>query len=131
MSHSVKIIPHTKCIKIHYSNCNSYNADFDGDEMNMHFPQNEIARSESLVLSSAFHHSKIPTQKTIMRGLIQDNILGSVFLTKKDTFFSQNLLFKFLSFLEKPKKKFKKFIFSYHNKTKPFMDWKTNYFYFF
>jgi DNA-directed RNA polymerase I subunit RPA1 len=24
-----------------------YNADFDGDEMNMHFAQNELARSEA------------------------------------------------------------------------------------
>jgi len=24
---------------MHYANCNTYNADFDGDEMNIHFPQ--------------------------------------------------------------------------------------------
>jgi DNA-directed RNA polymerase I subunit RPA1 len=90
MSHQTKITPENKCIKFHYTNCNSYNADFDGDEMNLHFPQNEIARSESLVLSSAFHHSKIPTHKTIMRGLIQDNVVSLMFLTKKDTFFNEH-----------------------------------------
>jgi hypothetical protein len=26
-------------IRMHYANCNSYNADFDGDEMNCHFVQ--------------------------------------------------------------------------------------------
>lgn len=31
---------------MHYANCKAYNADFDGDEMNAHFPQNEIARAE-------------------------------------------------------------------------------------
>ncbi len=31
---------------MHYANCNSYNADFDGDEMNMHFPQSQAARAE-------------------------------------------------------------------------------------
>lgn len=31
---------------MHYANCKSFNADFDGDEMNAHFPQNEVARAE-------------------------------------------------------------------------------------
>jgi len=29
------------------SDCNTYNADFDGDEINGHFPQNDIARAEA------------------------------------------------------------------------------------
>ena len=32
---------------MHYANCNTYNADFDGDEINLHFPQNELARAEA------------------------------------------------------------------------------------
>ena len=35
-----------KTLRMHYANCKAYNADFDGDEMNAHFPQNEIARAE-------------------------------------------------------------------------------------
>ena len=31
---------------MHYANCNTDNAEFDGDEMNMHFLQNEIARAK-------------------------------------------------------------------------------------
>lgn len=42
-----------KTIRLHYSNCKSYNADFDGDEMNAHFPQNELARAE------AYHIGKL------------------------------------------------------------------------
>lgn len=30
--------------------CTPYNADFDGDEMNLHLPQTEEARAEALVL---------------------------------------------------------------------------------
>jgi hypothetical protein len=33
--------------RIHYANCKSYNADFDGDEMNMHLPQDELGRAEA------------------------------------------------------------------------------------
>ena len=44
-----RILPHLveeKTLRMHYANCKAYNADFDGDEMNAHFPQNEIARAE-------------------------------------------------------------------------------------
>lgn len=34
-------------MRLHYANCKCYNADFDGDEMNAHFPQNELARAEA------------------------------------------------------------------------------------
>jgi DNA-directed RNA polymerase I subunit RPA1 len=39
MCHVVKVLRGEKTIRMHYANCNSYNADFDGDEMNIHFPR--------------------------------------------------------------------------------------------
>jgi len=41
MSHKARILKHVKeqTLRMHYANCNSYNADFDGDEMNCHFVQ--------------------------------------------------------------------------------------------
>ncbi len=41
-----RVLPGEKTLRLHYANCKSYNADFDGDEMNAHFPQNELARAE-------------------------------------------------------------------------------------
>lgn len=41
-----RVLPKEKTLRLHYGNCKSYNADFDGDEMNAHFPQNELARAE-------------------------------------------------------------------------------------
>ncbi|CAI4212460.1 unnamed protein product [Parascedosporium putredinis] len=55
MGHRVRVLPGEKTIRMHYANCNTYNADFDGDEMNMHFPQNEIARAEALQLADTDH----------------------------------------------------------------------------
>ena len=40
----------------HYANCNSYNADFDGDEMNVHFPQSIAARAEALHIAGTSHN---------------------------------------------------------------------------
>lgn len=39
-----------RTLRFNESVCNPYNADFDGDEMNMHFPQTEEARTEALML---------------------------------------------------------------------------------
>jgi DNA-directed RNA polymerase I subunit RPA1 len=39
MGHIARVLPGEKTIRMHYANCNTYNADFDGDEMNIHFPQ--------------------------------------------------------------------------------------------
>lgn len=36
--------------------CTPYNADFDGDEMNLHLPQTEEARAEALVLMGVSFH---------------------------------------------------------------------------
>ena len=44
MSHKARVLPHVKeqTIRMNYANCNAYNADFDGDEMNCHFVQVSI-----------------------------------------------------------------------------------------
>lgn len=39
-----------RTLRFNESVCNPYNADFDGDEMNMHVPQTEEARTEALTL---------------------------------------------------------------------------------
>ena len=39
-----------RTLRFNESVCNPYNADFDGDEMNMHVPQTEEARTEAILL---------------------------------------------------------------------------------
>jgi hypothetical protein len=45
MAHHARVLrnPGQQTIRMHYANCNTYNADFDGDEMNCHFPQDEVS----------------------------------------------------------------------------------------
>lgn len=89
MGHRVRVLPGEKTIRMHYANCNSYNADFDGDEMNMHFPQNEIARAEALQLADTDHQYISGTAGEPLRGLIQDHLSVSVALCNLDTFFDR------------------------------------------
>ena len=89
MAHRARVLPGEKTIRMHYANCNTYNADFDGDEMNMHFPQNELARAEAMIVADTDHQYISATAGKPLRGLIQDHISMGVWLTNKDTFFTR------------------------------------------
>lgn len=103
MSHKAKILQGEKTIRLHYANCSSYNADFDGDEMNIHFLQNHIAREEAYSISNTENQYIVPTSGNPIRGLIQDSIVSAVFLTMKDNFFTRQEVFQLLySSLEGP-----------------------------
>ena len=97
MCHRARVLPGEKTLRMHYANCNTYNADFDGDEMNMHFPQNEVARSEALGLADTDHQYLSSTAGNPLRGLIQDHISMGVWLTNRETWFERgdymNLLY--------------------------------------
>ena len=60
MAHKARILTHIseQTIRLHYANCNSYNADFDGDEMNCHLVQ--VRLSLSLFLSPFVWHPFVP-----------------------------------------------------------------------
>ncbi|EME81367.1 uncharacterized protein MYCFIDRAFT_64562 [Pseudocercospora fijiensis CIRAD86] len=97
MCHRARVLPGEKTLRMHYANCNTYNADFDGDEMNMHFPQNELARAEALSIADTDHQYLSGTAGNPLRGLIQDHISMCVWLTSRDMFFERgdymNLLY--------------------------------------
>ncbi|KAL4996608.1 hypothetical protein BDV10DRAFT_108805 [Aspergillus recurvatus] len=89
MGHKARVLPNEKTIRMHYANCNTYNADFDGDEMNMHFPQNELARTEAMTLADADHQYLVATSGKPLRGLIQDHISMATWFTCRDAFFDR------------------------------------------
>jgi DNA-directed RNA polymerase I subunit RPA1 len=51
--------------------CSTYNADFDGDEMNVHVPQDEISRAEAMNIVNANKQYNVSTSGDPIRGLIQ------------------------------------------------------------
>lgn len=74
---------------MHYANCNTYNADFDGDEMNLHLCQSYLACSEAYKLMATHRQYIVPTSGKPIRGLIQDSVVSGVYLSSKDTFLSK------------------------------------------
>ncbi|CAL5398113.1 unnamed protein product [Camellia sinensis] len=90
MAHVVRVLKGEKTLRMHYANCSTYNADFDGDEINVHLPQDEISRAEAYNIVNANHQYIVPTRGDTVRGLIQDHIVSAVILTIKDTFLTHD-----------------------------------------
>lgn len=59
MSHKARIMPH-KTLRFNECVCAPYNADFDGDEMNIHVPQTEEARAEARTLMNVKNNICVP-----------------------------------------------------------------------
>ncbi|CAM6104025.1 unnamed protein product [Calypogeia fissa] len=91
MGHRARVLTGEKTLRMHYANCSTYNADFDGDEMNVHFPQDELGRAEGYQIVNADEQFVVPTSGNPIRGLIQDHIVAATLLTKRDTFLTKEM----------------------------------------
>ena len=90
MAHKARILTGQKTLRMHYVNCDTYNADFDGDEMNVHFPQNELGRAEAYAIAYTDNQYIVPTDGSPLRGLIQDHVVSGVLLTARDTLLTRD-----------------------------------------
>ena len=101
MAHSIKIIP-SKTFRFNVDVCKPYNADFDGDEMNMHVPQSIQAATELRYLASVRKQIISPSTNSPIIAPSQDNLLGLYKITEDDVFFTHrevmNLMTKVKAF---------------------------------
>jgi len=81
MAHFVKVLP-GRTFRLHPAAAAPYNADFDGDEMNIHSPQNEEALSEAKVLLNINNHIISSKNNTHLFGTIADAVTGAHMLGK-------------------------------------------------
>lgn len=106
MAFRARVLPNEKGFRLHYANCKSFNADFDGDEMNAHLPQNELARSEAYNIASVNYQYLVPKDGSPLGGLIQDHVVAVCILTNRDKFLDKEryyqLVYCALASLEKP-----------------------------
>ena len=70
-----------------------YNADFDGDEMNLHVLQNFMAIAEAKHICGVPHQLLSAKDSKPCIGLVQDAVIGSYLLTSKDTFLTRSQFF--------------------------------------
>ncbi|KZV97740.1 beta and beta-prime subunits of DNA dependent RNA-polymerase [Exidia glandulosa HHB12029] len=88
MCHRAKVRP-WRTFRLNECVCTPYNADFDGDEMNLHVPQTEEARSEALELMSVIKNLVTPRNGEPVIAAIQDFITASYLLCRKDRFYTR------------------------------------------
>jgi DNA-directed RNA polymerase II subunit RPB1 len=91
MGHKVRVMSH-KTFRLNLSVTTPYNADFDGDEMNLHVPQSLEAKTEVQELMMVPTQIITPQANRPVIGLVQDALLGSNLLTQRDTFLERDLV---------------------------------------
>lgn len=85
MAHLVKVRP-WRTLRFNECVCGPYNADFDGDEMNLHVPQTEEAKTEALELMGIKNNLVSPRNGEPIIAATQDFITAAYLLSLKDTF---------------------------------------------
>lgn len=98
LSHYAKIRP-WRTFRLNECVCTPYNADFDGDEMNLHVPQTEEARAEAINLMGVKNNLLTPKSGEPIIAATQDFITGSYLISHKDSFFNRATLTQVLSMM--------------------------------
>ena len=88
MGHRVKVLPY-KTFRLNVSVTAPYNADFDGDEMNMHCPQSYEAATELEEIAAVPHQILRPRDGLPVIGIVQDTLVGSYRLTRDHVNFNR------------------------------------------
>ena len=82
MAHKIKIMQN-KTFRMNITATNPYNADFDGDEMNMHVPQSIICQEELKRISLVSNNIISPSKSKPIMYIVQDTLIGAYLFTKE------------------------------------------------
>jgi DNA-directed RNA polymerase II subunit RPB1 len=99
MCHIAKIMKRGDTFRMNVADTKPYNADFDGDEMNLHMPQDPESESELKNLAAVPYQIISPSNNAAIIGIYQDSMLGCYRFTREQIDFTQkdamNLLMLF------------------------------------
>ncbi|KAI6190923.1 DNA-directed RNA polymerase subunit [Aphelenchoides bicaudatus] len=93
MAHRAKVMPY-RTFRFNQCACTPYNADFDGDEMNLHLLQTYEARAEASLLMNIKSNLITPRSGEPLVAAIQDFITAGYLLTHKDTFLTRDEVYR-------------------------------------
>ena len=99
MCHIARIMTQGDTFRMNVADTKPYNADFDGDEMNLHMPQDVESESELKNLAAVPYQIVSPANNSSIIGIYQDSMLGCYQFTRENINFSprnaMNLLMMF------------------------------------
>ena len=88
MCHIARIMKRGDTFRMNVADTKPYNADFDGDEMNLHMPQDPEAEAELKNLAAVPYQIVSPANNSSIIGIYQDSMLGSYQFTRPNIRFS-------------------------------------------
>ena len=88
MAHRVRVLP-GKTLRLHVSAAFPYNADFDGDEMNLHVPQTLESQAEARYLMQPKYQVLSPRNGNPLLYIEEDEIAGMYLLTKDNSYYTK------------------------------------------
>lgn len=95
MGHRVRVMPYST-FRLNLSVTSPYNADFDGDEMNLHVPQSEETRAEVNQLCMVPLNIVSPQRNGPLMGIVQDTLCGIYKICRRDVFLSKEMVMNIL-----------------------------------
>ncbi len=99
MCHIAKIMNQGDTFRMNVGDTKPYNADFDGDEMNLHMPQDIQSETELKNLAAVPYQIISPANNQSIVGIFQDSLLGIYRFTREHIYFDKrtamNLLMSF------------------------------------
>ncbi|CAJ0594393.1 unnamed protein product [Cylicocyclus nassatus] len=98
MGHRVKILPWST-FRMNLSVTTPYNADFDGDEMNLHLPQSLETRAEIEEIAMVPRQLITPQSNKPVMGIVQDTLCAVRMMTKRDVYIDYPRMMDLLMYL--------------------------------
>ncbi|EEQ89817.1 hypothetical protein RJZ56_001697 [Blastomyces dermatitidis] len=95
MGHRIRVMPYST-FRLNLSVTTPYNADFDGDEMNLHVPQSEEARAELSQLCMVPLQIVSPQRNGPLMGIVQDTLCGIYKICSRDVFLTKEQIMNIL-----------------------------------
>ncbi len=99
MGHRIRVLPYST-FKLNLSVTSPYNADFDGDEMNMHLPQSLETKAEIIEIMHVPKQIVSPQSNRPVMGIVQDSLIGVKLFTHRDNFITLDLLMNFIMWID-------------------------------
>ena len=96
MAHRVRVMEY-ETFRLNVCCTPSYNADYDGDEMNMHVPQSLQTENELNQLASVVTQIISPRESSPIVSVVQDIVVGLYRITKDNVFVNNKQFFNILA----------------------------------
>lgn len=89
MCHLAKVMMVGDTFRLNVADTKPYNADFDGDEMNLHMPQDIESTVELAQLAAVPYQIISPANNAPIIGIFQDNLVGAYLFTRENVRFTK------------------------------------------